>query len=77
MYVTDAPQTTDLPMRLRSIADASRKLDGTDIPLGNDLRAAADEIERLCNEVEDYRLAAAGERSIVNRMMQEKRNART
>jgi hypothetical protein len=43
--MTDKP--TNLPARLRSIADAGRRQDGTDTPLGEHLREAADEIERL------------------------------
>jgi glycine/D-amino acid oxidase-like deaminating enzyme len=42
--------TTDLVTRLRKIADASRREDGSDIPLGEHLREAADTIERLTRE---------------------------
>lgn len=42
--------TKELVERLRKIADASRRADGTDIPLGQELREAADAIERLKRE---------------------------
>lgn len=42
--------TKELVERLRKIADASRRADGTDIPLGQELRSAADAIERLERE---------------------------
>lgn len=42
--------TKELVNRLRKIADASRRADGTDIPLGQDLRAANDVIQRLERE---------------------------
>ena len=42
--MTEAP---DIVERLIKIADASRREDGTDIPLGEHLREAAAEIERL------------------------------
>ena len=38
---------SDIVERLHKIADASRRPDGTDIPLGEELRAAANEIEQL------------------------------
>lgn len=37
----------DIVERLTKIADASRRTDGSDIPLGADCRSAADEIKRL------------------------------
>jgi hypothetical protein len=54
----------DIVTKLRNIADASRREDGTDIPLGEQCREAADEIERLrlieeaaislCDEVREH-----------------------
>lgn len=38
---------SDIVRNLISIADASRRPDGEDIPLGKQLRQAAEEIERL------------------------------
>lgn len=51
--------TKELVKRLRKIADASRRADGTDIPLGQDLRAANDVIQRLERE-RDEALAKLG-----------------
>lgn len=45
--------TSDLVERLTKIADASRRANGTDIPLGKEVRAAADEITTLRKRVED------------------------
>lgn len=42
----------DIVERLSKIADASRRADGTDIPLGEEVRAGAAEILRLRAEVE-------------------------
>jgi hypothetical protein len=38
---------TDIVRKLENIADASMRIDGTDIPLGEQCREAAREIERL------------------------------
>ncbi|MDW9528117.1 hypothetical protein RWE87_05150 [Sinorhizobium meliloti] len=48
---------TSLVERLRKIADASRREDGSDIPLGEEVRAAADELDRLRRELEEARKA--------------------
>lgn len=45
--MTDPVERRDLVERLTKIADASLRADGTDIPLGTELRAAAAEITRL------------------------------
>ncbi|MFN8829868.1 MAG: hypothetical protein ACK50Q_11055 [Labrys sp. (in: a-proteobacteria)] len=45
----------DVTERLRRIADAARRKDGTDSPLGEDLRSAADEIECLRRARDDHR----------------------
>lgn len=37
----------DIVRKLRNIADASRREDGSDIPLGQQCREGADEIDRL------------------------------
>lgn len=45
-----------LVRKLVLIADASKREDGSDIPLGQQVRAAADAIERLARENEVYKL---------------------
>lgn len=57
---------SDIPYNLERIADASRRADGSDIPLGAQcreaaaaLRAAAAEIERLMKALSDERSAVA------------------
>lgn len=49
--------TDTLVGRLIRIADASRREDGTDIPLGEQCREAAAEIERLTQERDELRAA--------------------
>lgn len=48
---------SDIVANMIRIADAARRPDGSDIPLGEQCREAADEITRLCAEVERLRAA--------------------
>ncbi len=53
----DRPKRRDIADDLISIADASRRADGSDIPLGEQLRKAADALRTALAQLEEARAA--------------------